>query len=196
MDLDTASTIPPTSRAPDPDARKGWGAGRIEKGYKLHALVTDDRKIASWSVQSLKSHEMRVARVIVSQLPIVPRGVIIMADGNYDSHVLHKDIHRRGGWLWLKPRGMAKHEVTLRQMGEARRELLKVWENAPKESERLHNVRVHVEGTFSNLTSYGGGLGPLPAFVRRLDRVRRWVGAKITLYHVRLELRKVKAAQN
>lgn len=173
----------------DPDARNGYGAGRIERGYKLHALVTDKRQIASWSVQPMNTNEMLAARTIFAQLPHVPSGSLVMADGNYDAHVLHKDVSRRGAWLWLKPRGMAEHPVTLRQMGAARRQLLTTWRNYPEWSRRLTRKRIHVEGTFSNLTSYAGGLGPLPSFVRRLERVRRWVGAKIILYNVRLQQR-------
>lgn len=188
--------LPVGNYSRDPEARNGFGAGQFMRGYKLHVLVSDDRRIASWSVMPMNAHEMNVARVIIDQLPHVPRGSMIMADGNYDSHVLHKDIFRRNAWLWLKPRGMAEHPVTLRQMGPARRELLRAWRDDPAGSERLNDYRVHVEGTFSNLTCYSGGLGPLPAFVRRLERVRRWVGAKIILYHVRLEHRKANASLN
>ena len=39
------------------------------------------------------------------------------------------------------------------------------------------------------LTCTGGGLWNLPAWVRGLDRVRRWVGVKIVLYNARLALR-------
>lgn len=177
----------------DPDAKTGYGVGRIDKGYKLHALVTEDRRIAMWSVLPLNIHEMGVARILIDQAEI-PKGTVFMADGNYDAHKLHKDIYRRGGWLWTRPRGMAKHPVTLRQMGAARRALISIWEQAPDYAEWIYKRRIHVEATFSNLTSYGGGLGPLPAFVRRLDRVRRWVGAKIILYHLRLKQRKEKAA--
>lgn len=178
----------------DPDAKNGYGAGCMQRGYKLHALVTGDRKVASWSVLPLNVHEMPVARVMLDEVPQLPTGAVIMADGNYDSHVLHKDVSQRGGWLWVKPRGMAEHPVTLRQMGPARRALLQVWRDDPQGSERISRQRVAVEGTFSNLTSYGGGLGPLPSFVRRLERVRRWVGTKIILYHVRLETRRKQAA--
>ena len=139
-------------------------------------------------------HEMVVARVLIDQAVRVPAGAVFMADGNYDAHKLHKDIARCGGWLWVKPRGRGEHPVTRRQMGPARRALLAVWKQTPKQAQRIYRTRVHVEGTFSNLTSYGGGLGPLPAFVRRLDRVRRWVGAKIILYHLRLNQRQPRAA--
>jgi hypothetical protein len=44
------------------------------------------------------------------------------------------------------------------------------------------------DGTGAALLS-GGGLGPLPAWIRRLERTRRWVGCKIVLYHARLQWR-------
>lgn len=171
----------------DPDARVGYGAGRVDKGYKLHALVTADRRIAAWSVLGLNVHEMRVARTLIDQAVRVPAGAVFLADGTYDAAALHKDIARRGGWLFVKPRGHARHPVTRRQMGAARRDLLAVWEQTPAQAAAIYRERVQIERTFSNLTSYGGGLGPLPAFVRRLGRVRRWVGAKIILYHLRLD---------
>lgn len=173
----------------DPEAKTGYGGGQLNKGYKLHALVTADRRIAAWSVQSMNVHEMNVARVLIGQAVDVPTGSVFLADGNYDAHKLHKDIARRGGWLWVNPRGRGKHPVTLRQMGAARRGLLNVWNQEPDYAQQIYNRRIHVEGTFANLTTYGGGPGPLPSFVRRLERVRRWVGAKITLYHLRLNQR-------
>lgn len=36
---------------------------------------------------------------------------------------------------------------------------------------------------------YGDGLGPLPARVRSLPRVRRRIGAKLILHHARLLIR-------
>lgn len=178
----------------DPDAKAGYGAGRVSKGYKLHALVTKERRFAAWSVQPLNTHEMNVARVFFDEAVRVPLGSVFLADGAYDAHVLHKDVARRGGWLYVKPRGKATHPVTRRQMGSARRDLLDVWQQTPGQAKWIYNERVNVEGTFSNLTSYGGGLGPLPAFVRRLERVRRWVGAKIILYHIRLDQRTPRTA--
>lgn len=178
----------------DPDAKVGWGAGRVDKGYKLHAVVTADRRIPSWSVMPLSQHEMAVAGTMVEQAPAVPPGSVFMADGNYDAAQLHKVVAHRGGRLFVKPRGFAKHPVTLRQMGQARRELLDLWQRYPQQAEQAYHQRIHVEGTFSNLTSFGGGLGPLPSFVRRLSRVRRWVGVKILLYHLRLSQRRAQAA--
>lgn len=73
----------------DPDAKSGYGAGRMEKGYKLHALVMADRHIAAWSVLPLNVHQMEVAGVLIGQKASVPRGSVFFADGNYDAHKLH-----------------------------------------------------------------------------------------------------------
>jgi hypothetical protein len=74
-------------------------------------------------------------------------------------------------------------------MGPARRKLLACWQQARPLMKRFYQLRKHIERTFGQLTSIPGLLSPLPAFVRSLGRVRRWVGAKICLYHVHRELK-------
>lgn len=185
--------ISPVSK--DPDARRGYaGAWQMGHGYKLHALASEDRRILTWCVRPMNEHEMPVARRLLASLPQGFFGArsVLLADGNYDSHDLHKDVADLGGHLVTHLRGRARHAVTLRQMGPARRELLHVDGSARPLLRMVRRHRNEVELTFSNLTSYGGGLGPLPPFVRRLPRVTRWVGAKIILYHTRLHLRRAR----
>ena len=43
---------------------------------------------------------------------------------------------------------------------------------------RFHQQRTQIERNFRNWTSFGGGLSPLPNWVRRLDRIRLWIQAK------------------
>jgi len=50
--------------------------------------------------------------------------------------------------------------------------------------------RKAIDHFFGQPSSYGGGLAPRPAWVRTLDRVTRWVTAKIVLDHVRRQLRR------
>lgn len=171
--------ISPVSQ--DRDARPG----QIGRGYKLHAIVTASRRIPVFSVMPLNRHEMPVARVMLEHLPPMPGGTLVFADGNYDSHVLHKEIAARGGWLITRPRGRARHPVTRRQMGSARRELIDLWDRQPELMERIYRQRSEIERVFGHLTCTPGLLGPLPGFVRGLARVRRWVGSKICLYHAR-----------
>ena len=52
-----------------------------------------------------------------------------------------------------------------------------------------------IERTFGALTSFGGGLSPLPSWVRHLNRVWLWVSAKLVINEVRImALRKGLAA--
>jgi hypothetical protein len=69
-------------------------------------------------------------------------------------------------------------------MGPQRREAVRVWDEHPELAQYVLKMRNNAEGTFSVLT-VACGLH-LPACVRRLERVRRWVGCKIILYHARL----------
>jgi len=184
--------LPVGPHSKDPDARVGYAGGkRLGKGYKLHAVVTEDHRIICWCVRPMNEHEMPVARRMLAAMPadaFTDRS-LLLADGNYDAHILHKDLFGRGGALVTNLRGSAKHPVTLRQMGVARRELLALNQTHKSLVRMVLRHRIEIERTFSNLTSYGGGLGPLPSFVRRLPRVTRWVGIKIILYHVRLTFR-------
>ena len=144
----------------DRDARPN----NIGRGYKLHAIVSADRRIPVFCVMPLDRHEMPVARAMLEHLPLTP-GTIIMADGNYDAHVLHKDVHRRGGWLITRPRrggarrrerGHRGHAVTRRQMGRARRELIDLWEAHPRLMKRVYRERTRIERVFGSLTCTPG----------------------------------------
>jgi hypothetical protein len=52
----------------------------------------------------------------------------------------------------------------------------------------VFKARQEIERVFGVLTCTAGGLSNLPAWVRGLARVRRWVGVKIVLYNARLAL--------
>jgi hypothetical protein len=176
----------------DPDAAKGHVMGGFGKGYKLHAWMTEDRRIPLWCVLPLNVHEVKAARALVEQAPRFSDRALVLVDQNYDSHDLHTLLVERNVRLLVKPKGDSsgeRHAVTLRQMGEARRELLAVQRSRPDLIRMVLRHRIHAEGTLGNLCSYGGGLTCLPPWVRRLHRVRRWVGGKIILYHTRLRAR-------
>lgn len=51
---------------------------------------------------------------------------------------------------------------------------------------RLHGLRGAIERDYGNATSFGGGLAPLPAWVRGLHRVRTWVWAKLLINAARI----------
>jgi hypothetical protein len=187
----------------DKQARRGRGVGSFAKGYKLHALVSQDGRIPLWSVCPLNVAEHVVARELCPGLPATPPDALILADSGYDAAPLHKAL------LALSPsaprlltplraqtrvKNGVHHPVTLRQMGESRRQVVAAWNDHPHLAAFVLKSRIAVENTFSALSCVAGGLGPLPAWVRTLERVTRWVGAKIILYHARLRARKRLAA--
>src|SRR5262249_25054135 len=51
----------------------------------------------------------------------------------------------------------------------------------------LYRVRDEIERNFGGLTNFGGGLAPLPSWVRRLHRVRLWVEAKLITNAIRIQ---------
>ena len=190
----------------DQDARRGRAVGGFAKGYKLHALVSEDGRIPLWSLTPLNAAEHVVAQHICLHLPNPPETAtrLILADSSYDAAPLHKVIAAAAtssdARLLTPLRGQepvkhgGHHPVTLRQMGAARREVVAVWRDHPALAAYVLKSRVRVENVFSALTCAAGGLGPLPAWTRNLGRVTRWVGAKIILYHARLRAKKRIAA--
>ena len=186
--------LPVSPVSKDRDARSGHVTGGFGKGYKLHARVTEDGRIVCWSVLPLDVAEQTVAMAFMEHSPAP--GALHLADSNYDSAPLYKAVARAGGTLLTHLKGQAQvkggkhHPVTLPQMGAARREAVAAWADHPDLCEFVIKARDAVERVFSALTCHAGGLGPLPAWVRTLGRVRRWVGVKIVLYHARLQSRR------
>jgi hypothetical protein len=187
--------VSPVSK--DPDAARGHVTGGFAKGYKLHAFISERRRIQAWSVMPLNVAEQSVAMEMLPYLAPAPCGAgagaggLTMGDSNYDSAPLHKGLAVWCGDVLLTPlKGQQRvgpgghHPVTLRQMGPQRREAVEVWDQHPELARYVLKKRNNAEGTFSVLTVACGLY--LPACVRRLQRVRRWVGCKIILYHARL----------
>lgn len=175
--------LPVNGASRDRDARPGHVPGGMGRGYKLHAVVTSDGNIPAFAVMPLNAHELPVAQHLLAALPHDLAGVLVMADGNYDAHALHKQVDARGAFLVTRPRGRAKHPVTRRQMGRSRRALIDLWDACPRTMRRVYKHRAQVERRLGNLSCTPGLLTGLPKFVRGLPRVRRFVGAKICLYH-------------
>jgi len=182
----------------DPEAARGHVMGGFAKGYKLHAWMTEDRRVPLWCVTPLNVHEVPVARLMVEQVSELPERSLTLADQNYDAHDLHKELDARNGRLLVNPKGpkgpkggtKRRHPVTLRLMGPARRELIELKDRSPALLRTVMRQRVNAEGILGNLCGCGGGLTGLPPWVRRLRRVRRWVGGKIILYHAKLRVRR------
>jgi len=180
--------LPVSFQSRDPDARVGWATKRFAKGYKLHACATADGRIPAFCVRPMNEGEAKVAR---ESLPPVPEATLILADANYDTQHLYKALGARGQQLLTPLKRIAVNPGPLRRMGPQRRFAIHFHSWSAETYRAVLDRRDAIERIFSALTCFGGGLTTLPPWVRRLDRVARWVSAKIAIYHARLRCRKL-----
>jgi len=166
----------------DPDVRTGYAKGGFTKGYKLHVLAAKQGQIVAWRLTGLNRNDKPVAWELIDEAR--PQG-IVLADGAYDSGALYDHVWKHRALL-LTPLP-ANVGGGHRRQSKARLVAAHLWDRG---AETLYRERLEIERIFSRQSSFGGGLAPLPAWVRRWTRVHRWVTAKLILYHARLALRK------
>lgn len=176
--------LPVGEHTSDPDARNGVvTTGRFRIGYKLHARVNRDGFFEEYRVTALNRGEAKVARQLVRS---TPDGGLVLADSNYDSRILYRAVDRHGSQMFTPVKGIARAASTFKRMPESRKRAVLLWRTHPELASWAMKERATIERVFAHLCGFGGGLGPLPAWVRRLHRVRLWLDAKIAVYHIRL----------
>jgi DDE family transposase len=155
----------------DPDAR----SGPLGKGYKLHAIWGGKCLPEAWEVTALRDYEGSVAVRLLTQV----RGKgVLLADGNYEASDLYDAAARSGYQLLARP--------DARDTGRGHRyqsphRLLALGWFRDGLGWSLYRERSAIERAFGNAGSFGGGLGPLPNWVRRLGRVSQWVWCKLVI---------------
>lgn len=173
--------LPVSAVSKDPDTGYGRGAGAKQKGYKLHAVWTVGPMPIAWALTAMNASEKVMARHLI---PTLPGGGYLLGDSQYDVNYLYDLASESGSQLVAKKtkdRGRGGLGHRRQSPGRLRSiELLKT-----QFGRALFNQRNAIESRFGTLTSTGGGLGPLPAWVRRFTRVRNWVQAKIIAAGVR-----------
>jgi hypothetical protein len=167
----------------DPDARKGYGAGLIGKGYKLHALWSGRALLEAWDVTPLNKSENVVAGELLKH---TSGGGYLLTDGNYDTNPLNNQAGREGYQLVSKNRRANAGKGHHRQSPYRQRSIEL---RNHSFGEELLNHRYQIEQFFGNTTTFAGGLAPLPAWVRRIKRVRTWVWCKLLINAVRIRLK-------
>jgi hypothetical protein len=174
-----ALPVGPVSK--DREAKLGHVHGGFRRGYKLHALVTQDGRFVDVSITPLNACEKREAHRLLQRTPL---GAIILGDGNYDDAKLYEAALARQALFFAKPRrgaGTGHHPQSATRLF-----CLSLCVNGEPP---FYALRREVERYLGQLTCFGGGLQNLPAYVRHEDRVRRWVLAKLVIYHARLKNR-------
>lgn len=182
--------LPVTENTRDPDARTGRGQGKFSRGYKLHALVSQDGRVLQHKLTALNAGEPNTAAGLLAP---VGAWTLVIGDGNYDSSNLYQAVQDRGGQLLTKLKGRPALKKNIPRIAPARRAIVQLWRSDPGLCAWLYRLRGGIERTFSALSTFGGGLTHLPPWVRRHVRVDRWVTAKLAIYHARLQLRRAAA---
>jgi hypothetical protein len=162
--------------AKDPDA----ASGPLGKGYKLHAIWGAKCLPEAWAVTAMRDYEGAVAEGLLTQV----RGKgVLLADGNYEASRLYDAAAARGYQL-LAPPDAQDTGRGHRYQSPHRRVALRWFADGLGWS--LYRGRSGIERAFGNAGSFGGGLGPLPNWVRRLARVERWVWCKLVINAARI----------
>jgi hypothetical protein len=166
----------------DRDARAGRASGGYGRGYKLHVWAAHDGRIPVWSVMPLSVNEKPVAH---EMLRYRWAEELVLADGEYDSRALYDAIATDGGTLLTPlPRHAGKGHTP---QSAARNAAARAWTGI---AGYVYQDRKGVDRIFAHISAFGGGLAGLAPWVRTLPRVRRWVGAKLIIYHARWNRRR------
>ena len=174
--------FPVGASSKDSDARVGRAPKGFARGYKLHVWATEDGRIPVWSVMPLSVNEKPVAHELLRYQ--IADG-LVLADGEYDSRALYDQVDADGGqFLCPLPANAGKGHVV---QSAARNRAAEAWRGI---AGYVYRRRWSVERILANISGFGGGLTGLPPWVRTLPRVRRWVGAKLIIYHARWNVRK------
>jgi hypothetical protein len=171
-----AKPLPVGGCSKDKDALYGRAASCKAKGYKLFALYDAVSGAADdWILGHMSRSEQNAADDLLVR--IAPE-LVIVGDGEYDvSRLYDLAASRESALLAPAPadaKGTGHHYLSPhRKNGLA---LARSTAGA-----ELLMSRIGIEQSFGNFTSFHGGLGPLPAWVRRPHRVAVWVAAKFLI---------------
>lgn len=175
----------------DRDATWGRGVSRLAAGYKLHAIFSDKPMPDAFVITTLNVCEKQMAARMIRR---VEGGGYLLADGNFDASWLFDKCHEHGHQL-LCPRAKPFSGEAHRYVSEHRRRSIAMLEmpgSISRFGKQLYNRRTSIERQFAQLTCFGAGLGPLPAWIRRIWRVRHWVTSKLLANAARIRIRRRK----
>lgn len=163
----------------DKAARWGWAYNGKARGYKLFMITDPSGHVVAWHVDGMNKAEPEVAKSLIDHLD---RPGYLIGDSIYDSNPLHTLTADRQIQL-LAPRKQPGTGLGSRRHHGNRLHaiaMLECFNNTMGRS--MYAERTGIERGFARLASSRVGLDRLPPFVRRPQRVRRWVQAKIILY--------------
>jgi len=172
--------LPVSGVSKDRDAKPGRGAGGKGRGFKLHTLWANRALPEAWEVTPLNEAETAAAVRLLGQ---APGAGYVLADGNYDASPVF-DAAAASGRQLVTPMPDPNAGKGHHYQSPHRLRCIELVRGAFGRS--LYELRRRVEQLYGNAVSFGGGLGPPPAWVRGRERVRTWVWAKLLINAVRI----------
>jgi hypothetical protein len=167
--------LPVGGPSTDADATWGRGAGSLQKGYKLHVIWGAGPLPIAWALAPLNISERQMALTLVRDLP--GEGYLL-GDRQYDSAALYRAAAEAGYQLVAPPQRCGR---ALGHRPQSPHRLRALALRKIPFGRALYRCRRRIEHCFAQLTTFVGGLGPLPFWVRRFHRVRLWVHSKLLL---------------
>lgn len=192
-----AKPLPVGACSKDRDARWGQAGEAKVRGYKMFCgwgcgVVPD-----AWTLGPMNLADAGAA---VELLPRFRGAAYLLGDALYDSNPLHAACAARGVQL-VAPRKRPRTGLGHRDHHPQRTRSIEMLEwpvdrgrNPSPFARDLYRLRGDIERRYGNLTSFGGGLQPLPSWARTPHRVALWVAAKLVINGVRaLQLKRLAA---
>jgi hypothetical protein len=115
----------------------------------------------------------------------------MLGDGEYDANGVF-DAAGASGYQLLAPREAPEAALGHHYQSPYRLRCIELLRTSF--GQEVFHLRGAIEHEFGTLTSFGGGLSPLPAWVRHENRVWLWVSAKMVINAIRIAMRKGLAA--
>lgn len=178
----------------DRDATWSRGVSRTSVGYKLHAISSGNPMPDAFAITTLNTCEKRMAARMIKR---VGGCGYLLGDAHFDASWLFDHCHEHHHQL-VCPRAKPGTGEGHHYVSPHRRRAIAMLEVPRAVSgsfgHDLYDRRTDVERDFSQMTCFGAGLGPLPAWVRRIWRVRHWVMNKLLVNAARIRINRRKAA--
>lgn len=159
----------------------------MARGYKLHAVVDAGGPADAWRVAGMDANEKPVAQAVFAA-GLRPGTLYVVADNQYDGNETFDACAAAGAQLVVARRRKRPAGVGHRRQSPHRLRSLALTDNplaacgqATSFGQDLVRGRGGVERRFGQHGNVGGGLGPLPNWVRRPRRVALWVAGKLLL---------------
>jgi hypothetical protein len=182
----------------DRETRFGRAAGCSAKGYRLHVIYNAGGAVITWMLAPMSYGDAPAAAAMLNNVTLKQRCGQVphlhgysVGDNLYDAAAVYDGFKTTGLQHLASPRKTAKDLGHRRQSPNRLRGLELVKGEFGK---ALVHGRRGIERFFANATSFGGGMGQLPAWVRTPQRVSAWVGFKLLIDAVRRERKQRLAA--